>query len=260
MSLCEELNVDFIKIASSDLNDWFLIERIARTAKPVIASTGGSSTKDIDDLVKFFKNRNIPLALNHCVSIYPSEDSEIELNQIDYLRNRYPGLVIGLSTHEYNDWSSSMLIAYGKGARTFERHIDIEYGGVEVTPYNSLPHQIDTWFKAFKKAKEMSGGSKTQRRNLPKKEITYLDALVRGVYAKRDLPAGYEITQDRIFEDFYLAIPLLKGQLSCRELMNGEVLNKEVDKDNPLKINCIEGAYSSNLDMQKLINERGVTE
>jgi sialic acid synthase SpsE len=258
VALCEELNVDLIKLASSDLNDWFLIERIARAGKPVIASTGGSNTKDIDDLVKFFKNRNIPLALNHCVSMYPSEDSEIELNQIDYLRYRYPGLVIGLSTHEYTDWFSSMLIAYGKGARTFERHIDIEYNGVEVTPYNSLPHQIDTWFKAFQKAKEMSGGNSTQRRNLPKKEVTYLDALVRGVYAKRDLPAGYEITQHRILEDFYLAIPLLKGQLSCRELMDGEVLNQELGKDQPLKVNYIEGAYASNPSMQKLINERGV--
>ena len=42
-----------IKIASSDLNDWVLIEKIAKTGKPVIVSTGGSSLKDIDDLVAF---------------------------------------------------------------------------------------------------------------------------------------------------------------------------------------------------------------
>jgi len=258
VGLCEELGIDFIKIASSDVNDWFLLERIARASKPVIASTGGSSAKDIDDLVKFFQNRNIPLALNHCVSLYPSEDSEIELNQIDYLKKRYPNLVIGFSTHEHSDWSSSMLIAFGKGARTFERHIDIEYGGVEVTPYNSLPHQIDTWFKSFQKAKEMTGGNCTQRRNLPKKEVTYLDALVRGVYAKRDLPTGYEINQHRVLEDFYLAIPLQKCQLSCRELMNGEVLSRDLSKDEPLEINCLDGVYGSNPSMQKLINERGI--
>src|SRR5271156_916823 len=50
VELCEELDLDFIKIASSDLNDWFLIERIAKTGKPVIFSVGGSSLKDIDDL------------------------------------------------------------------------------------------------------------------------------------------------------------------------------------------------------------------
>ena len=90
VDLCVNLGIQIIKLASSDLNDWFLIEKIAKTRKPVIASTGGSSLKDIDDLVTFFENRNIPLAINHCVSLYPTEDSELELNQIDFLRNRYP--------------------------------------------------------------------------------------------------------------------------------------------------------------------------
>jgi len=85
VNLCVELGIPIIKIASSDLNDWFLIEKIAETRKPVIVSTGGSSLKDIDDLVIFFENRNVPLAINHCVSLYPSEDSELEMNQIDYL-------------------------------------------------------------------------------------------------------------------------------------------------------------------------------
>ena len=55
-----------------------------------------------------FGSRGIPLAINHCVSLYPSEDSEVELNQIDFLRERYPQLTIGYSTHEYHDWNSSV--------------------------------------------------------------------------------------------------------------------------------------------------------
>ena len=132
VDLCRELRLPMLKLASSDLNDWILIEKIASLRVPVIASSGGSTLKDLDDLVTFFCNRDIPLALNHCVSLYPSEDSELELNQIDFLRERYPGLTIGFSTHEYHDWTSSMLIAYAKGARTFERHIDIEADGVDV--------------------------------------------------------------------------------------------------------------------------------
>lgn len=88
VDICVSLGISIIKLASSDLNDWFLIEKIAHTRKPVIASTGGSSLKDVDDLVSFFQKRNIPLALNHCVSLYPTEDSELEMNQIDFLRNR----------------------------------------------------------------------------------------------------------------------------------------------------------------------------
>ena len=220
----------------------------------MIISTGGSSVKDIDDLVTFLQNRNIPLAINHCVSIYPSEDRELEMNQIDFLRNRYPSNTVGFSTHECTDWSSSMLIAYAKGARTFERHIDIEAEGEPISPYCSTPEQTDTWFKAFHKAKEMCGAPGTQKRNPPQKEIQYLDSLVRGVYAADDLPEGHILTDD----DVYLAIPLLKGQISCRELMRGEVLLGPVQKDAPMMIDDIESPYSTIPSLRNLIYRRGL--
>src|SRR5580658_4853310 len=90
VDFCVELALPIIKLASSDVNDWELIERIAKTRRPVICSTGGTSLKDLDDLVTFFGNRNIPLAINHCVSLYPCEDSDLELNQVDFLHRRYP--------------------------------------------------------------------------------------------------------------------------------------------------------------------------
>ena len=110
VDLCVAFDMPIIKIASSDINDWPLIERIAATRRPVIASTGGASEKDLDDLVAFFEHRGIPLAINHCVSLYLSEHHELELNQIDYLKDRYPAHVIGLSTHEFRDWQASIKI------------------------------------------------------------------------------------------------------------------------------------------------------
>lgn len=258
VEFCEELDFPIIKIASSDLNDWFLIERIALTKRPVIVSTGGSSLKDLDDLVTFFANRSIPLAINHCVSIYPSEDGELELNQIDFLRNRYPDNVIGFSTHEYTDWHSSMLVSYAKGARTWERHIDIDADGIQVSPYCSLPHQIDAWFKAYHKAIEMCGGESETKRIPKRKEVEYLDMLVRGIYAKRDLPAGYEVHHRNLNRDFYLAIPLLKGQLSCREILNGQLLMNPVQQDKPLMIDDIDSPYARDPSLRKQVYERGL--
>jgi N-acetylneuraminate synthase len=254
VDLCVELGIPILKLASSDMNDWVLIEKIAQTKKPVIVSTGGSSLKDVDDLVTFFENRHIPLAINHCVSLYPSEDQELDMNQIDFLRNRYPHHIIGFSTHEYHDWTASMLIAYAKGARTFERHIDIQTDGTPVSPYCSLPDQVDTWFKAFHKAKEMCGAPGTQKRIPPQKEIAYLDSLVRGVYATRDLPVGHVLAD----EDVYLAIPLQKGQISCRELMRGEVIRCAVKKDAPIMIDQIDSPYASIASLRALIYARGI--
>jgi N-acetylneuraminate synthase len=249
-----EFGVQIFKLASSDVRDWVLIEKIASTGRPVIASTGGTSLRDMDDLVTFFNRRNIPFALNHCVSIYPSEDSELEINQIDFLRNRYPDNVIGFSTHEKTDWQFSIMMAYAKGARTFERHIDIDFEDVPVSPYCTLPEQADQWFKAFKKAQEMCGAPGTAKRIPPEREIRYLDQLVRGVYAKTDLPAGH-VLSDR---DVYLAIPLLKGQISCRELMSGEVLRNPIAKDKPVNLVDIDSPYSMSSDLQKTIDQRGI--
>jgi N-acetylneuraminate synthase len=255
VDFCCELGIPILKIASSDCNDWILIEKIAKTKKPVVVSTGGSSLKDIDDLVTFFDNRHIPLAINHCVSLYPSENSDLELNQIDFLCSRYPNHTIGFSTHECRDWTSSMLIAYAKGARTFERHVDIQTEGMIVSPYCSVPEQIDTWFKAFHRAKRMCGAPGTQKRLPPQKEIAYLDSLVRGVYAKRDLPIGH-VLQDT---DVYLAIPLQQGQISCRELMRGEVILKAVPKDQPIMIDAIDSPYANIPSLTELIYHRGLT-
>jgi len=254
VDFCQELNLPIIKIASSDINDWVLIEKIAKTKKPVIASTGGSSLKDMDDLVTFFENRSIPLALNHCVSLYPSEDNDLELNQIDFLKRRYPGVTVGLSTHEHEDWTSSVTIAYAKGARTFERHIDIEDNGVSVSPYCTLPEQCDTWFRAFNKTKEMCGAAGSQKRIPGHAEIEYLDALVRGVYAARDLEVGRKLKDG----DYFMAIPLLQGQLSCRELIEGEVLSKPLASGAPLMLDGVDTPYARNAQMRARIERRGI--
>jgi N-acetylneuraminate synthase len=257
VDMCVEFDLPLIKVASSDINDWPLLEKIAAARRPVIISTGGASEKDLDDAVRFYEKRDIPLAINHCVSLYPSEDDELNLNQIDYLKHRFPNHVMGLSTHEYHDWHSSMLISYGKGARTWERHIDVNYEGVPVSSYCTLPEQADVWFKAFHKAIEMCGGASDARRVISKKEIEYLDALVRGAYAKKDIEPGYELNADNFSKDFYLAVPLLKGQLSCREVMNGEKLTKAIKANEPLTIEHIDGPYAENQSLKKLILNRG---
>ena len=251
---CVEFGVEILKIASSDVRDKTLLQKMASTGLPVIASTGGASLEHIDELVEFFTSRNIPFALNHCVSLYPSEDGDLELDQIDFLKARYPDIVIGYSTHEYRDWWDSTLIAYGKGARTFERHIDIDYEGVPVSPYCTKPEQANTWFRAMKKAQEMCGGGSAERRAVPEGERRYLDALVRGVYAKRDLAAGEVLRAD----DVFFAVPLLKGQLSTREFTTGERLTTAITANAPLDVQSVDAPTLSDPALVDLILDRGL--
>lgn len=252
---CVEFGVDILKIASSDIRDKTLLAKIASTGLPVIASSGGADLNHLDELVAFFTSRAIPFALNHCVSLYPSEDSDLELDQIDFLKDRYPDIVIGFSTHEYRDWHDSMLIAYAKGARTFERHIDIDHEGVPVSSYCTKPEQADIWFRAFKKAQEMCGGEGAKaRRRVPEGERRYLDALVRGVYAKRDLPAGHVLSG----EDVYFAIPLLRGQISTREFTGGEVLMAPLAADEAVGVTALDAPVAADPAMVDMILDRGL--
>lgn len=251
---CVEFGVDVLKIASSDIRDKTLLRKIAAAGKPVVASSGGADLEHVDALVEYFTSRAIPFALNHCVSIYPSEDHELELNQIDYLRARYPNIVIGLSTHEHQDWHASIMIAYAKGARTFERHIDIDHEGVPVSPYCTKPEQADSWFKAFRKAKEMCGGSADAKRSVPEKERRYLDGLLRGAYFRSDLPAGHLLAEG----DVFLAVPLLKGQISSREFSTGEVLKRAVTANAPVLLADVESEYGRDPVLAKLIGDRGM--
>ena len=100
-----------------------------------------------------------------------------------------------------------------------------------------------------------------QRNHLPplsrlpqRREIEYLDRLVRGVYARHDLPAGHALSD----EDVYLAVPLQKGQISCRELMHGEVLLHPVEKDAAIRIDDIDSPYAHNEQLKALIYSRGL--
>jgi N-acetylneuraminate synthase len=100
----------------------------------------------------------------------------------------------------------------------------------------------------------MCGAPAHTKRSPPEKEVRYLDELVRGVYAKRDLPAEQVLTA----EDVYFAVPLVHGQISVREFESGEILRAPIGRDQPVKIRDIESHYANDLELRRLIDDRGV--
>lgn len=59
-------------------------------------------------------------------------------------------------------------------------------------------------------------------------------------------------------EDFYLAVPLQKNQLSCREIMNGELLKNGLILDQPLLISDLQSEYAAALVKSKHLEDRGI--
>ena len=112
-------------------------------------------------------------------------------------------------------------------------------------------------FRAFHKAVEFCGTASETRKLILDKETAYLDTYIRGVYAKRDLKPGDLLTED----DIYMAIPLQKGQISCRELLLGKYGHRmvvECKKDALLSIDHIDTPYSGDSRLKEIIHQRGL--
>ncbi len=194
---CVEHGVEIIKIASCSCTDWPLLTAIAETKKPVIASTGGVGIYEIDKIVSFFGHRGIPLALLHCVAQYPAPTDALSLNFITRLANRYPGVPVGYSGHEYPDDLDVVKVAVSKGAKILERHVGVPTGSITLNAYSSSPDQAAAWVAAAKLARRIGGQG--DQRQVSQAEIDSLRGLMRGVFARRAIPAGKEISRDDVF-------------------------------------------------------------
>ncbi len=201
------LDFDFIKVASCCATDWPLLTKISSAYLPTIISTGGLSLKGIDKLVSFFSHKGNSFALMHCVSVYPSNDDQLSLNQINLLRERYPGTSIGWSTHEHPDNTLAISIAKAKGASLFERHVGLVTDEITLNLYSSTPNQAIEWIKSYKRTNEICGND--MERTHPENEQSSLDILKRGVYMKEDIDIGQTLSKDIVF----FAMPLLENQI-----------------------------------------------
>jgi len=207
----EAHGIDTIKIASCSFGDWPLMERIAASDKPVIASTATATLEEIDNVVSFFLHRGKDLTLMHCVAEYPTADEALQVNQIELLRARYPDCRIGYSTHESPDNTVAVMMALAKGATVFEKHVVLPTERYAANAYSADPGQIRAWLAAARQARAICG---SQERYIPSEsERSSLHALRRGVFAVADIPAGAEIDTAAI----EFAFPPSEGQLTAND-------------------------------------------
>ena len=98
----ESLKVSLYKISSFEITDINLIDRIGKTKKPVIISTGMASMNEIKNAIKCIKKYHSKIVILHCVSGYPTPEKDAHLERINILKKKLPGVLIGLSDHTNN--------------------------------------------------------------------------------------------------------------------------------------------------------------
>ena len=123
VDMLERIGNPIYKISSFHVTDLKLIEYVCQTKKPIIISTGMSTVEEIDKAIELIKKYTKDFVIMHCVSCYPTEDEDVNLNVIPTLKNRY-NCPVGYSGHERGIAITASTVLLGSCA--IERHFTLD--------------------------------------------------------------------------------------------------------------------------------------
>lgn len=255
---CMDQGIDIIKVASCSALDWPLLEKLAKTKKPLIISTGGKAISDIDKIYNFFSHRKCNFAFLHCVAEYPAPEERLQLDFIERMNKRYPEVTIGYSGHENPDEHIVPMLAVAKGAKILERHVGLPTKTITLNAYSMNPDQAEKWVAASLQAKEMCTMKKGREKYISQEEVDSLNSLMRGVYLKHDVAAGTELTK----EDVFFAMPCHEKQMTSGEFVEGIIAGKDYKENEELHekkpVTNINLARSVIHDVKGMLYEAGI--
>lgn len=116
-----EIGVDAFKIGSGEMTDLPTLKRIAKMGKPMIISTGMSTYNEIKRTYDLLSEMDIPFAFTNCLSEYPPQYKDLNLNVIGEMKKRFPKAVIGHSDHTPDLYTCYAAVALG--AAIIEKHV-----------------------------------------------------------------------------------------------------------------------------------------
>lgn len=123
VNLLIENNVSLMKIASFDIVNSKLLEVVAKTGIPTIISRGMANLEEINTALNYFKANDTEYALLHCISAYPVNHTDANLNVIKELKKLY-NCPVGYSDHTLGIEVASLSVAVG--ANIIEKHFTLD--------------------------------------------------------------------------------------------------------------------------------------
>jgi N-acetylneuraminate synthase len=192
LEFLEQLGVPAHKVASFELVDLPLIDRIARTGKPMILSTGMATLGEIEAALQVCRQAgNDRLALLRCVSAYPAQPETMNLGSLDVLKAL--GVVIGLSDHTRDH--TAAIAAVARGARLVEKHfiLDRSVGGPDAF-FSLEPAEMSSLVTCLRDAQAAVAGPRFG----PAPEERASLAFRRSLYFAADVKQGEVLTCDHV--------------------------------------------------------------
>lgn len=255
LPLFDNLGVDVLKIASCSVDDWPLLREVCKINRKIIISTGGATIKHLRKVYNLFKKNGRDFAFLHCIAEYPTPVENAFLGRIKKLKEEFPDIEIGYSTHESPKDRAVSPYAVAMGATIVEKHVGKVTEDVSLNDYSCTVEQMEEVIDEIQFYETAFQGEFS--------ESEALKQLKRGVFANIELNSGYTIRE----EDIYYAMPLQEGCMDVSDIDNiiGKTLLIDIDKDDPIKKEYFVGTDRDSklnkykVKFNKILSEAGVT-
>ena len=193
VDLLKKYNCPIYKVASPEIEDLRLIEKIAKTKKPIIISTGIADKQNIKNALDICrKEKNFRVVLLNCISSYPAKNKELNLKYFSVLKKFCP--LIGYSDHSNSDLAS--IISVANGAKVVEKHFILNKK--IKSPDSSFsydPKEFKNLIKKIRDVEIMMGSEKINKKTILKNK---LKTITRSIFYSDNINKGEKISLENV--------------------------------------------------------------
>jgi sialic acid synthase len=223
MKMLKLFTPDKLKVASRDLTNLPLIEALAETKLPIILSLGMSGKKELDIALDLITKHHSSISILHCVSEYPTQYKNVNLQTINYLIENYPDYDIGYSDHTIG--IATPVAAVAMGAKILEKHITLDRKMKGTDQAGSL--SIDGIERMVRDIRNLEFSFGVRDLHISDDVKIAKEKLERSIAAVRELEKGHVITE----RDLHLLSPGSGIKWIDRNMLLGKKLNRSIEKD-----------------------------
>lgn len=232
ISLLKLFSPDYLKVASRDLTNLPLLAAMAETRIPMIISTGMAGKIELDHAINEITRYHNEISILHCVSQYPTDPQNVNLNTIKYLQKNYFQYKIGYSDHTIG--IATPIAACAMGAKIIEKHITLDRRMKGTDQAGSLGPDGLTRMVRDIRLLEMSFGKEDIF--IEDKVLGSIVKLERSIASKREIKKGDIIS----LEDIHLLSPGDGYKWIEKDLIVGKKAMVSIPKDEIIYNSMIE--------------------
>jgi N-acetylneuraminate synthase len=195
VDLLARVGVAAWKVASGEVNNWQLLERMASTRLPILLSTGMSPLGEIDAAVERIQSHRLPLVVLQCTSAYPCPPERLGLNLISEFRHRY-GCPVGLSDHSGTIFPG--VAAAAAGIEVLEVHVTLsrEMFGPDV-PASVTTDELRQLVQGVRFVETMMS-QPVDKDEMANDLVPLRSIFTKSIVARVDLPAGTVLREEHL--------------------------------------------------------------